>query len=402
MCAPKSQGGKRCLRHAAASVGMVRLAEAKTGLDRETVYETLKELNKEGRKLEAPELKEVNEFLNKEEFVVKHDPELSERDRKLILKNLQKAKDEAEKQGVTGGAFHAWKNLLKRSVAKIKKPIIALGVIGALSFSLAGCSGSLKNDDTPKPNPTSTSVATEDCANQEIGDVIGKQDVKEDDGVYCHVGIDPNAAALKKNAKAYDSATFTNLGISEDKGYEFQKKTVEFFASEGLDSTILEKNTNKADGEDAAAVNWVKQNKSLFNDTVYNQLSQTGQVKNSTIIVNGYMPKLVHDGKARLDKSSIDVVSVYAKKDDAGNPQVVVELHAEASYRADDASTLDFLTRIEGKSEADVKQKYPELLDNKGINDLVMKGNFAYAYSPTDGKIVGNSAKYNLLYSKEG
>jgi len=401
MCAPKDKGGKRCLKHQAGTAAETRFVEAKTGVSRETIYETLKELNKEGRKLDAPALAEVKEFINKEQFIVNHDPELSERDRKLILKNLDKARQEAEKQGVTGGAFHAWKNLFSKTVEKIKKPALAVGLIGALSFSLAGCSGSMNNDDVDNtPNPTTSTGALCDPANDIYGDVIAKDQVKDERGEYCHVAIDPNAEALKRDDSKITTDTLTPLNITADQAYEYQKKAVEFFGSEGVDSTVLDNNPTEAPNEAAEAA-WYAANQDKFDENAKLEYSVPGKLASSNIVINGYTPKLVRDGAPRVDKSSIVVNEVYGKAgvDGIAN-QVVVNLGAKVTYRATDEETVAWKLTGAGATEESVKAEFPELFDGKGENTILVDGKFAYSYSVDSGLLVGNSFTYDITYSK--
>ena len=130
MCQAKSLGGKRCLAHSAASRAFVRLVTRKTGANADMVQDTLKELNKEGRNLSAPTATEVKELFDRNRFVAEHDPDLDPKDSKLIVKNLIEAENEAKKQGVTAGAFHAWKNLMRRVTEKMKRGFKVATVLG--------------------------------------------------------------------------------------------------------------------------------------------------------------------------------------------------------------------------------------------------------------------------------
>jgi hypothetical protein len=393
MCAPKAQGGKRCLRHAAGSVSMVRLAEAKTGLDRETVYETLKELNKEGRKLEAPELKEVKEFLNKEEFVVKHDPELSERDRKLILKNLQKAKDEAEKQGVTGGAFHAWKNLLKRSVAKIKKPIIALTLVGGLGLALAGCSGSQTEPPKP-PASTSASQPSAACANEELGDVLATKEVKDDKGEYCAVEIDSKAAILKADKSKWDTASLQANGVSDEEAQKAVDTVAKFYTSEGIDSSVVD--VSDADQENA----WLDKNGSKYVDSEWLDSVKGNGLAYGQLVNTGYAPELIRDGKARISSEEISLKSVKALKNDKGQTEVAVAFSSKTVYRSTDESIINWTKKLApNTTDAELKEQYPQLFDNK-VNGVVVDSNVVYSVNTANNKFTGFSFGYRWDVAK--
>jgi hypothetical protein len=406
MCQPLPPlgNGKRCLKHASATKAEIIFSWAKTKVDKENIYAILKQLNKEGRKLDAPELAEVNEFLDKEEFKVKLDPDLSERDRKMILKNLEKARDEAEEQGVTGGAFHAWKNVFKETVAKMKKPLIAIGLTGALAISLSGCAGTLNNDNNNQtPEPTQTSVPVDgalcDPANDIYGDSIAAETVTDDLGTYCHTSIDPTAEAMQKDVSKYDTASLTQYGVSEDDAFVIQKKAVEFLGSQGLDSSALDTNTDGVAGNDTAGQAWIKANTDKFDPVSLSQYTAEGGVYSSTVVVNGYAPPLVRDGSPRMSESSIVVSKVYAGVATTDTTQTVVNLNAKASYRADDANTIDFILKFDpDKTEESLKTEYPSLFDGTGENNILLDGTFTYAYSNETQLIVGSKSSYTIDY----
>jgi hypothetical protein len=409
MCQTKSQGGKRCLRHQAATNAEVKYAWAKTGVDTDTIYGILKELNKEGRKLDAPELAEVNSFLNMEEFKVKadQDPRLTQKEKKVILKNLNKAREEAAKQGVTGGAFHAWKNIFSKTVEKMKRPVIALGVVGAMAFSLAGCTGAINKDNNPIPtsSPSASSPVTGplcDPANDIYGDVVPTKIEKDERGEYCHVGIDPKAEALNDDSKITMS-TLEENGISKEQALAIQKKAVTFVGSEGIDSAILDRNTNGTDGNDDNALAWVKSNRDYLDASALPEYEKSGSMFTSNLVVNGNIPQTIRDGKPRLSASSIAVEETYATPNKVeGQPaEVVVLMSVKAAYRATDEEAVNWLLYFDSsKTEESVKAENPELFDGKDENNILLSGKVAYAYSSATEKITGNSYEYSIDYKK--
>jgi hypothetical protein len=409
MCQTKSQGGKRCLRHQAATNAEVKYAWAKTGVDTDTIYGILKELNKEGRKLDAPELAEVNSFLNMEEFKVKadQDPRLTQKEKKVILKNLNKAREEAAKQGVTGGAFHAWKNVFSKTVEKMKRPVIALGVVGAMAFSLAGCTGAIDKENNPIPtsSPSASAPTTGplcDPANDIYGDVVPTKIEKDERGEYCHVGIDPKAEALNDESKIKMN-TLEENGISKEQALAIQKKGVTFAASEGLDSTILDRNTNGTPGNDDNALAWVEQNKDYFDPSSLPAYQETGAIYRGNLVINGNTPQTIRDGKPRLSASSIALEETYAKANPTeGQPaDIVVLMSVKAAYRVSDEETVNWLLYFDSsRTEESVKAENPELFDGSGENNILLEGKLAYSYSSATEKLNGNSYEYMIDYKK--
>jgi len=386
MCQPKELGGKRCLRHSKATVAEVQFTWAKTKVDKENIYAILKTLNKEGRKLDAPELAEVNAFLDKEEFKVKLDPDLSERDRKMILKNLDKARDEAEKQGVTGGAFHAWKNVFKATVEKMKKPLMAIGLTGVLVASLSGCVGALDDTNNPSNSPEPTGTVACSTANPgPYGDVIPKEDITDENGTYCQTTLDPTSEAYVYDASKVDMASLEKWGFTEADAKKAQEETALFVAEEVLDSSILDAKT--AEGSPAKDV-WIEKNGDRFS-------AGWEGASTDNVVYTNVLPTLVRDGNPRVAKTAITVASISAQESATipGEGILVVKTASTANYRISDDAAVDFLLAngYTGTREALIAEQ-PSLADGK---ENVLPVNVFYAAGfNTDGKISGVSFEY--------
>ena len=386
MCQLKAPDGtiKRCLRHAAGSKATVDYTSVKTRLDKENIYAILKQLNKEGRKLDAPELAEINEFLDKEEFKVKLDPELSERDRRMILKNLAKARDQAEEQGVTGGAFHAWKNVFKETVAKIKKPLIAMGLAGVLVASLAGCGGSLNNDNNNTASPVPVDAVACSTENPgDYGDIVGLEDVTDAEGTYCHTTIDPKSEALIYDSAKVDMASLEKYGFTEEDAKKAQEETVTFVAEEALDSAAL-------DSTDPAAIStWVQKNGGRFSGD-WDVAGTEG------VVYSGSLPILVRDGGPRSAETNISLSRIYAVENSSvkGEGTLVVETKNISKYRLSDESAIVAYTNegYTGTREALISEN-PDLAD--GVeNLLIVQSTYKNGYNK-EGKVNGVSYLYS-------
>ena len=130
MCQPKSKGGKRCLVHSTTSKFVVRVARVKTNADEETIRATLSELAREGKGLPAPATEDVQNWVEKKRFATQFDPSLDDHERRIQLKQLERASEEVA-EGVSGGHFHAWKNLVKSVKARVGRPLALAAVVGS-------------------------------------------------------------------------------------------------------------------------------------------------------------------------------------------------------------------------------------------------------------------------------
>lgn len=390
MCQSKTTGsGKRCLRHQAASSAEVHFSWAKTGVDKSTIYAILKDLNKEGRKLDAPELAEVKSFLKKEEFIVKHDPELNEKDRKMILKNLAKANDEAEKQGVSGGAYHAWKNVFSKTVEKIKKPLIAAGLVGVLAISIAGCSGSVKPIDNNADSPSPSNGGIVACSTENPGpwgDVIAKEEVKDEYGTYCRTTIDPKSDALKYDASKTDTASLEKYGFTEEDAKTAQKTAVTFLAEETLDSTRLD-NYSQSDSD------WLKANNTWINPSaqkLFSDSAETKGMRKAGLLVTDALPTpVIRDGGPRTAGTNIQVDRIAADiSTDGKTPVLVVTTSASSVYSVDNKTILETVVKNDStKTEESLRASNPELFDASGSSSgLLLQGKFRFGFDKGNSK----------------
>lgn len=395
MCQPKPPfgSGKRCLVHAAGSNAEVRYTWAKTNVDRNNIYDILRELNKEGKKLDAPELAEVKAFLDKEKFKVTLDPDLSERDRKLILKNLTKAEQEIVENPISGGNFHAWKNVFNETVERMKRPFIALGIAGAMTLSIAGCAGGL--DNQPLPEPTETTPIVEVCSTENpgpFGDSVLLREVTDELGTYCQTTIDPDSAALVYDASVVDMASLEENGFTEEDVKNLQPNAVKFFAEEALDSSMLD----RGNAENFTA--WAEANKDKFAPGWYS--FDWSDEPSRNVIYTGVLTQTVRDGGSRIDDSKIQLVQVRAVKGSDELPLMLFDFNSTVSYRMSDKSAIDFMLAngYEGTAEQLVAER-PELKLNDGEdNVVVMTANYTLAYNK-EGKIAGNLYNFSVTSS---
>ena len=300
---------------------------------------------------------------------------------------------------VNGPAPH--QRLTTPCLAKVRHVFLVATLPGVLVLGLAGCAGTVENEKVAQPTQTAEASA-ELCnpASDSYGDSVADSIVTDDLGTYCRTVINPNADAMKRDVSKYNSDSLTEFAISVDDAFAFQKSAVEFFGSEGLDSSALDTNTDGTVGNDAAGQAWVQQNIAFFDPGWSDPYTAEGGLYSNAIVVNGYTPALIRDGSPRLSQSSVTVTDVYAGSASSGTAkQVVVVLTAKASYRATDADTVAFELRYSPeKTEESVRAEHPDLFDGTGENNIFLDGTFNYAYSAETRLLVGNRSNYEIDY----
>lgn len=312
------------------------------------------------------------------------DPDLSERDRKLILKNLEKAELEVEENPISGGNFHAWKNVFNETVERMKKPFIALGLTGTLA--LAGCTGSI--DNKPLPDPTTTTPIVEVCSTENPGpwgDSVALEEITDEFGVYCKTTIDPNSKALVYSPDNTDVDSLKEYGFTEQDVKDLLPQATRFFSEEVIDSTILDNPSEEAFNA------WAETVSKNYTITGFTLSPQDGTV------FSGEVPTLVRDGGPRIVSSKIAWNKAEGIADTDGNPAILFYYRATVDYRLNDAGALVFETanNQDGYSQEQLIEHYPHLTDGKE-NRIIVDAAYAVGYSG-DGTIIGSVYEYNII-----
>lgn len=387
MCQPKDKGGARCLAHNPVTKFLVRVIGLKTGASPEVIKQAIKELYKEGKKLEMPSVAEVERWIDTKRFATEIDPSLDDHERKIQLNQLDRAKEEIQEHGVKGGAWHVWKNLQKTVSTKMKsmrKAALAVGLIGAMSFGVAGCAGGLdKGDSTPKPSSTSTSqpATTEAPAVQTLGDVVTKTDangapvtVTDDKGTYQRVTLSPDDDAMKLNPANVD-ASVAAAGWSEADTLSGQQFIAKFVSEEGVDSNAVDSTSGWEKWKSEQSASYVAPEWS-------NMVSEPSQGSDRSAFItnnpNESGVPLIRDGSPRVASSSVSVDKVSSMEIGGAN-NLVVSGKAVTQYRVTDATMLASwqANNPDATKEAILKEK-PELADGK---DGTYTSTFDFMYS---------------------
>jgi len=400
MCQPKDKGGKRCFRHAVLSMFSVRVTKVKTGADEKLVVSTLSELNKEGKNLPMPAPEEVAGWLAKKQFATSYDPDLDTHERKIQLNQLDRAKREVE-QGVTGGQFHAWKNVTKEVRQKMVRRAAILGIAGSIAFGAAGCGVQANNvDTTPKPttstsapaNPTAEPTASVD------GDIVvvtkdGKAVVIKDQyGSYEKVGLNPDDALNKKVDPAIVDSSVKDAGWSDQDVLAGQKFISNFIASESIDSTALD--TGEAGYKDWVAKNQAKYIAPEFQSFIQSDTSNNGALLNTQR--GGEIAfQYARDGKPRVSSSNISMSKVV-NVDSGSEHNLIFVGKYDAKYRASNKEVMAAYI-AKGYKKENVLQTLPQLKDENGYVTVNGTMNYQYAVAKKDGnwKITGYTNSFN-------
>jgi len=400
MCQPKDKGGKRCFRHAVLSMFSVRVTKVKTGADEKLVVSTLSELNKEGKNLPMPAPEEVAGWLAKKQFATSYDPDLDTHERKIQLNQLDRAKREVE-QGVTGGQFHAWKNVTKEVRQKMVRRAAILGIAGSIAFGAAGCGVQANNvETTPKPttstsapaNPTAEPTASVD------GDIVvvtkdGKAVVIKDQyGSYEKVGLNPDDALNKKVDPAIVDSSVKDAGWSDQDVLAGQKFISNFIASESIDSTALD--TGEAGYKDWVAKNQAKYIAPEFQSFIQSDTSNNGALLNTQR--GGEIAfQYARDGKPRVSSSNISMSKVV-NVDSGSEHNLIFVGKYDAKYRASNKEVMAAYI-AKGYKKENVLQTLPQLKDENGYVTVNGTMSYQYAVAKKDGnwKITGYTNSFN-------
>lgn len=350
MCQPKSQGGKRCAIHHAGTQAAIQTASIQTNVPTENVKEVFSALNKEGKKLDAPSREEFISYLNKERFVTEIDPTLSEREKRMILKKLNKAETE---NTPSGGTFHAWKNLLGETVRKYgntaKKVLATAGIISMLSLTTACSSqGGAVNPNPSSPTSSSASVVSLPAGLTDNGKVTDAL------GTYEATKLDPNSPLYKLNSSILNNAELSSQGFTTEDAAAAQKWVLDFVSTEGVDSIALDN-----------AAGWDKW-KSESAGKYFDASALPGMVTDGSAVIYTASPvQTIRDGKSRITGEDIKVSNIGAFNSKYGN---VIEVTGQSvvSYRANEADVVKYISAQKPEyTEEVIKNQFPTLFDGK-------------------------------------
>ncbi len=392
MCQSKAAGGKRCFAHHPGTKASISYVHAKTGIDKEQIYAIMKELRKEGRNLEAPTPEELEKFFQKEEFMTRWDNTLSEKEKVAILRQILAARLEADQNGVQGGVFHSWKNALKRTVDKFKRPLIAIGLSSALVFSAAGCAGNQDTAPEPTKSPTEIAAICEVPADTDLGDLKPREVVEDEYGSYCAMTI---ADGAREGYMSYDQVdqSVKDLGFTEQDVIEAQNATYKFVAEQAVDSTRLD-NYSTPYGQ------WIESSNLVDPARVaeYKKIADEGNDP-GLIITNSLPAPLTRTGQPRGTNFDIKTTRVVAEEYD-GVKYIVVSAGYSINYTAKKSEIVNLIkTNHPEMSEETIRNENPMLFEGDGdVSQVTVVADQNLAYNQNEyNQLAGTGLTYTVF-----
>lgn len=262
MCQTLAQGGKRCDTHKDGSKATVSLTSRIADVQEKIVRKVFGALKKEGKGLESPDREEVESYAETGKFLTKYNPDIPERQKKTIMNQFDKAKEEEP----SGPLFHAWKHTLPETLRRTRKTMSAIGVAGAIMATSAcgGGTGGTGLPASPSETPSSPSISQSATPSpsvepggtpgSSIKGILTKSELASNEkGQYIQTTIAETDPAMQYNSGVVDpsaSTIFTPEDITKA-----QQTTMKFIAEETIDSSL----NNSSDP--AAVDQWFEKNK---------------------------------------------------------------------------------------------------------------------------------------------
>lgn len=258
------KGGKRCDTHKDGSKATVTLTSKIAEVQEAVVRKIFVILKKEGKGLEAPEKEEVVTYAETGKFLTKYDANMTERQKKSLMRQFDKSKEEEP----SGPLFHAWKHTMPEVLRRTRKTMMATGLAAGILFTSA-CGGTPGGNDiqttTPPTVPTTISASASPSAETPKGNVPGsvingiptkKELGSNSKGKYIQTTISPNDPAFTYNQAIVEQSAFK---YTPEEITAVQKQAITFIAEETIGSSLND-SSNAKDRED-----WWNRNKDKIN-----------------------------------------------------------------------------------------------------------------------------------------
>lgn len=317
MCQSKSLGGKRCAIHHHGTQAAIQATAVKTGIETEDVKETFTFLNKEGKNLPEPSRNEYESYLEKERFMTEIDQTIDSRDKKMIIKKLDKAKEE---NTPSGGTFHAWKNLMSTTMQKFgrKTRLVLAGItVASVAFGIAGCAPT--SGTAPSPYGSldgATSISIIDGS--QVTDALGN---------YTKVSVDPNSPLMKFDSSApyaVDMASLSQQGISNDEAQAAQQAAISFITTEMFDNAAAD-----IPGDYATALS------NVGSQYVAGEYSSKilDPAKSNLLYTQKDGVTFMRDGKTRISSNNTVIDALYSSDFSDGRKNILISGISQVDYR---------------------------------------------------------------------
>lgn len=400
-----------CRYHGAVNKFVSFMTVKKTGAAPKLVASTLTELNQEGKALPAPNKKDLKTWIETERFQTQYDPALTDAERKEQLARLSEASKQTE--GVTGGRFHAWKNVLARVQEKVAPRALATGLAGVMVVSMSGCFSNADGGFESPIKETGSNSQTIDRNDplfvapegkdkalpgyfQSEAEIISGYSVKEDVddglGTYQRIQLDQDSKGFDVSKIDYSQvAGSANYSVEDvNDGYRF---ALNFVAEEYLDSTSLDNASSYPAWLQNEGNKYYSQDIVASSDAQSNQQNIIASQASPTLP----MPSMVRDGKPRIEQLGVAGNNLGTFPGNNDELLLTYDIDYAAKYRVSDeniiahyvqtnqfASKDAFLSQLDDASRA-------SLTNGKDDNFFILQGRASLAVKKIDNewKILG-------------
>jgi hypothetical protein len=329
MCQSKAEGGRRCAFHLQQGVtsGMTTYVASVTGLSPKEANAAYEALEREGVNKPDPTREEVDEFLEKQVFRVRHEPDLTEKRRESIAARLKAAIGRITPNGAT---FHAWKNLVAESFSRVRRRAATAFLVGALTMSVGACGNTGTADATPdRAEHVAAAPATP-----------GPQYDTTYNDVKPSISQD---AVTRYGSAEVNAATDEAVTVSEEFGFNSDFLTAE--APEGKDGLLAAADHMTPD----AARDWVKNVNAYANAAPEDRAASSGNVWSLALYdpytnaaMGGKSVSMTTDGPAAINQR---IKSVRTSLDGDGRLVVSVKSSADLRINLDQQPNLFHIDR---------------------------------------------------------
>jgi hypothetical protein len=245
-------------------------------------------------------------------------------------------------ENVSGGQFHAWKNLNGTVRSKMRQKIAATGLVVGMSVSLVGCFANTNNETSAAPINAPTFIRQ----------VIGSGEmITTNTGSYERILAAEDSTLYKYNEGKGNPDYMQAAGWTEEDGLASQKVVTNYMVQEFIDSSALETG-------DTGLQEWQKNSApKYYTREVIEMLEST---PDSSAVLGNFagetsLPKFINDGTPRQKNVEIAYDGLIPHSDEAGNKGIKYTLHYKIDYRVDDASAVEFAAALGGTAKDSLK-----------------------------------------------
>lgn len=203
MCKSSAEGGQRCQGHLRSGVtaAMTTYVVDATGLDRASAVTVIEDLRAEFADAPAPDRAEVDEFLERQAFRIRHEQALSEKRRNSLLGRIRAGIGRLLPDGPT---FAAWKHSLAAAWQRAREPLKVAGAVAGVFIASVGLGTAMgAAGHANAANDAHFDANVETAISQKYGDAITEPGVVTVSTRYTEWGVNGQTVDCRTE---YDTA----------------------------------------------------------------------------------------------------------------------------------------------------------------------------------------------------